>query len=252
MCSSDLLALARESLTIAWALQALMFVWLGRRLSSPFLRQLGYVVFAITVFRLGAFEFPRFDTAAAAHGTMAAYWPAMVDRLWTFGLTIGAIAAAFFLERRAARDPSGACLPDTPDLLPAGLTRAAFFWSAVVLLFGYLHVELFTMFGYLPLWRPAVLTLLWCAAGAAFLALYLESGSPVHFGALCVFLAGALLKSLLVDLAGWGARPGGYFGAEWSALQAFSRWTGFAVLLGLLAWVWRVGRGRGIDRKSVV
>ncbi len=239
------LALARESLTIAWALQALMFVWLGRRLSSHFLRQLGFVVFAITMVRLAAFEFPRFDTVAAPPGVMAAYWSSMVDRLWTFGIAIGSIAAAFLIERKAARDPAGACLPDTPDVAPAGLARNVFFWSTVVLLFGYLHVEFFTMFGYMPLWRPAVLTLLWCAAGAAFLALYLESGSPVHFGALCVFLGGALVKTLLVDLAGWGIGPGGYFEAGAGPMHALSRWIGFGAVLGLLAWVWRTGRARG-------
>lgn len=241
------LAMERESLTIAWAVQALMFVWLGQRLRSHFLRQLGYGVYAITLWRLLAFEFPRFDVTAAAHTAMSAYWNSLGDRLWTFGLSIASVAAAYVIERRAALSPPEEPEPDIPDILPADVAWRACFGIAVLVLFAYLHVELFTMFGYWLPWRPAALTLLWCAAGASFLMLYLATGSPVHLAVLGLFAAGAAAKTLLFDMAAWDLCPGLYFGKEWGPLPALARWLGLGAVLALLATAWR-----GTARRTTV
>lgn len=126
-------------------------------------------------------------------------------------------------------------MPDTPDIAPARLGSGVFFWSVVIGLFVYLHLELYTMFGYLLPWRPTALTLLWCAAGLAFLALHLESGTRLSLLALGVFLSGAVAKTLFIDLPGWGLCPGGYFAATWTPWLAVTRWLGFGALLTLLA-----------------
>ena len=239
------LAMEQESLTMAWALQAFMFVWLGRRLSSHFLRQLGYAVYLATLWRLLAFEFPRFETVGASHDALSAYLASLQERLWTFGVSIASITAAFFVERRAARGATDVPLPDTPDIAPAGAACHVFFWSTVVFLFAYLHLELYTLFGYMPPWRPTALTLLWCMAGAAFLAHYAASGSPASFAALTVFAAGAIIKTLVIDLPGWQVCPGGYFAEAWQPLRGLVRWLGFGALLALLAWTWQAGTRRG-------
>ncbi len=228
------LVMEQESLTIAWALQALMFVWLGHRLSSHFLRQLGYAVYLATLWRLLAFELPRIDMAAASHGAMAVYWKAMGTRLWTFGLSLGSIAVACVIERRHPARPVPEPLTDTSDIAPSRLTGGVFFWTVVVGLFVYLHVELYAMFGYILPWRPTALTLLWCGAGLVFLALYLESGAALSLVAVGVFLIGAVAKTLLIDLPGWGLCPGCYFTAEWTPLLALTRWLGYGAMLALM------------------
>jgi len=237
------LAMEQESLTMAWALQALMFVWLGHRLSSHFLRQLGYGVYLVTLFRLMAFEMPRIDAATAAHDTLSLYWKELASRLWTFGVSFASIVTAFVIERRAARLRPAEALPDTPDLAPAEIASRVFFWSTVVFLFVYLHLELYAMFGFWLPWRPTALTLLWCGAGVAFLALYLDSGSVASLVALGVFLAGAVAKTLFVDLPDWDFCPGCYFDAAWSPFLALTRWIGFGAVLALLAGAW-YGTGR--------
>ncbi len=239
------LTMEQESLTMAWALQALMFVWIGHRMSSHFLRQLGYGVYLITLWRLLAFEVPRIDAASAAHHAMADYWKALIGRVWTFGVSIASIAVAFLIERRQALARPEEPLPDTPDVAPAGLASRVFFWSAVVFLFLYLHLELFTMFGYLVPWRPAALTLLWCAAGLLCLALHRGSGSTVTLAMLGVFLAGAVAKTLCIDLPYWHLSARGFFAVEWSPFLALTRWVGFAAVLALLAGGWRV-----VDRRD--
>lgn len=231
------LALEKESLTFAWSLQAFMFLWLGRRLDSAFLRQVAYTVYALTFMRLALFEFPRFDFSSANPPDMAVYWKALATRLWTFGGAIGSIAAAFFLELRQSVRPTekpSAPLPDTPDIAPASITHWIFFWGAATIVFLYLHSELYTLFGYFLPWRPAMLTALWCAMAVGFLLLYRAAQTTPFFGGLIFFAAGAVAKTLFVDMPGWNLCEHGYFNMPYSPFFALMRWLDFVSVLALL------------------
>ncbi|MEI6564715.1 MAG: DUF2339 domain-containing protein [bacterium] len=231
------LTMEQESLTLAWALQAFMFLWLGRRLDSAFLRQVAYAVYALTFVRLAVFEFPRFDFSTTSQTTMAAYGKALVSRLWTFGGAIGSVAAAFFLELRQNIKPAGPAeepLPDTPDFAPASLTHRIFFWGAVAVIFLYLHSELYTLFGYFTPWRPAMLTTLWCAMALGFLLLYRSSQTAPFLMGLIFFAAGAVAKTLFWDLPGWNLCEHGYFNMTYTPFLALMRWLDFAAVLALL------------------
>jgi uncharacterized membrane protein len=230
------LAMEQETLTIAWSLQAFMFLWLGRRLDSAFLRQVAYAVYALTFLRLAAFEFPRFtDTAAPA--SLGVYWKALASRLWTFGIAIGSTGAAFFLELRQdlrpVRPPETP-RPDTRDIAPASFTHRVFFWVAVAALFLYLHSECYRLFGFFLPWRPAMLTMLWCVAAAAFLLLYTSAPSSSFFVGLMFFAGGAVVKTLVVDLPGWSLCGLGYYDLSYTPFLALMRWMDFVVVLALL------------------
>lgn len=231
------LVLEQESLTFAWALQAFMFLWLGRRLESAFLRQLAYLVYALTLLRLAVFEFPRFDFSSATPPDMTAYWKALATRLWTFGGVIGSIGAAFFLELRQTLRATGTAatpLPDTPDVAPASITHRIFFWGAVAVVFLYLHSELYMMFSFFLPWRPAMLTGLWCAMALGFLLLYRSAQTTPLFAGLIFFAAGAIAKTLFVDMPGWQLCDHGYFNMPYTPFLALMRWMDFASVLALL------------------
>ncbi len=231
------LVMEQESLTFAWALQALMFLWIGRRLDSAFLRQVAYVIYALTFIRLALFEFPRFDFSSAAPADMTLYWKAMATRLWAFGGAIGSIAAAFFLELHHSLRPSDkpiTPLPDTPDFAPACITHRIFFWSAVAVIFLYLHSELYMLFNYFTPWRPAMLTGLWCAMGLGFLLLYRSAQTTSFFVGLIFFTAGAIAKTLWVDMPGWQWCESGYFNMAYTPFLALTRWLDFVSVLALL------------------
>lgn len=230
------LALKQESLTLAWALQAFMFLWLGRRLDSAFLRQVAYGVYALTFLRLALFEFPHFNFSTTPPD-MAAYWKILATRLWTFGGAIGSVTAAFFLELRQTTklaDTSTESLPDTPDVAPAALTHRIFFWSAVAVVFLYLHSELYILFSFFIPWRPAMLTGLWCAMAAGFLLLYRATPSTPFFAGLIFFVAGAIAKTLFIDMPAWELCEHGYFNMPYSPFVALMRWLDFAAVLALL------------------
>ena len=230
------LIMEQESLTIAWALQAFMFLWLGRRLNSAFMRQAGYAMYALTFLRLACFEFPRFDFAVAAQTTMTAYGKELVTRLWTFGVAIGSVAAAFFLELRQSIRPGAPeekPLPDTPDFAPASFTHRLFFWGGVATVFLYLHSELYTLFGFFVPWRPAMLTTLWCGTALGFLLLYRSARTVPFFVGLVFFAAGAVAKTFFVDLPGWHLCEQGYFDMTYSPFLALMRWLDFGMVLAL-------------------
>lgn len=230
------LALEQESLTLAWALQAFMFLWLGRRLDSAFLRQTAYAVYAITFIRLTLFEFPRFDFATAP-ADMTAYWKILIPRLWTFGGAIASVVAAFFLELRQSVQhptPTAEALPDTPDIAPASLTHRIFFWGGIATVFLYLHSELYMLFGFFTPWRPAALTILWCLMAAGFLLLYRTAQTKPFFGGLIFFTAGAVAKTLFVDMPAWHLCEHGYFNMAYTPFFALMRWLDFSAVLALL------------------
>jgi uncharacterized membrane protein len=239
------LVMEKESLTIAWALQAFMFLWIGRCLDSNFLRHVAYAVYAITFWRLLAYEMPRFDLTMAPDQE-ALYWKAMAGRLWTFGLAIGSVFAAYFLERKhaASGKPTDTRASDTPDFAPSFAMRHVFFWGVLVCMFAYLHFELYAMFGFFAPWRPAALTLLWCAAALFFLILYLDAGGLVYLASLVFFAIGAIGKTLFWDATEWHFCERFYFDAPYTLLTASARWLDLAAVLALL-----IGAGLLLTRR---
>ena len=230
------LAMEKESLSIAWALQAYLFLRLGYGMSSPFLKHLGYALYAVTLVRLVGYELPRFDAIPApATAPMAIYWNAMSSRLWTFGVAILSVVGAFRLEKKAPA-PSVPNLSALNDgvVLPDALTRPVFFWATALGIFIYLQCEFHAMFGWFPAWRPAVLTALWGGMAVFFLARYLASASAINLGALVFFTAGAIGKTLFIDCPGWHVTDSGYFPVDYTLFVALARWLDFVLVLVLL------------------
>lgn len=233
------LAMERESLTIAWALQALMFLWIGRGLDSNFLRHVAYALYALTFWRILAHEMPRFDLNPAVREA-AAYWKALAGRLWTFGVSIGSVFVAYLLERktsaqRTLREPApNSDTSDTPDFMPSFVGFQMFFWGVIVCLFVYLNFELYAMFGFLTPWRPAALTTLWCATAFFFALLYMEAGGAMYLGSTVLFAAAAAGKTLFWDIPVWDLCERCYFNTPYLAATVLGRCLDFAVVLGLL------------------
>jgi hypothetical protein len=232
------LVLEQESLTIAWALQAYLFLRLGRSMDNRFLRHLGYALYGATAIRLALFEFPRFGTPGfVAPETMHAYWKAMTSRLWTFGSVIASLVAAFRLERRYLAPGSDEAAPDVPDIplgLPASITRHAFFWSVTAALFLYLHFELYAMFAYLPPWRLPVLTGLWCAMAVFFILFHRATGIVAALVAGLFFAAGAIAKTLFFDFGALNLCHHFYFNTPYLWPGAFARLLDFTFVVAIL------------------
>jgi hypothetical protein len=251
------LAMEKESLTIALALMALMFLWTGQRMQSGFVKLLSQVLYLVVLLRLVGFDMPR-NFARTATIDAAQYWGAMGSRLVTYGLSIGSIFAGYLLQRREATevvdgDDAGRVMPgnDVGVALPAA--RQAFYWLCVVLIFAFVYLELGTMLLLQPGFRPPGLTLLWCLLASYLLT---ESCKPradrqAVFVAMCVVVAVALVKLLVVDLAVWRICEHFYYNTTYTLVGFTSRSIDFGALLAVLWVVW-LQRRRADDPMSHV
>jgi uncharacterized membrane protein len=243
------LVMEKESLTICWSLLAFMFVWLGGRLNSHFLRHLGFTVYGIVFFRLLFLDMPRnFSVMPTAVTPLVVYGKALVGRLWTFGVAIISTAAAFLVERRQAATtgsevtgkPRGFVLQanDTPDFIPSSLAGPILFWVAVLVAFIFMQLECYAFLVYFVPLRPALSTILWCGLAAYCLIRYISSKNTVILAGLFVLAGAAIIKTFFFDFDSWQICDDYYFKAAYTPLVVFMRWLDFAAVLGLLFAAW--------------
>jgi len=243
------LAVEKESLTICLSLLALMFLWLGRRLESHFIRHLGCLLYGIVFFRILFLDVPRdFIFGATAQIPIEMYWKAMAHRLWTFGMAIGAVATGFMIENRQARSTANAVIArgnDVPTIIPSFVSGQLFLWGATLCGFVFLQFECNMLFGYFTPLKPAILTMLWCAMAAYFLWCYRHGGKGIMLAGLFVFVGVAVLKTLVWDMNTWHMCSRCYFNMAYTPLIVLTRWMDFMAVLALLFVSWFV-----LDRSS--
>ncbi|MDD4870227.1 MAG: DUF2339 domain-containing protein, partial [Kiritimatiellae bacterium] len=242
----------KETLTISLSLLALMFLWLGRKLNSNFLENLGHVVYCVVFFRLIYWDIPRnFALMPKVDEPISEYWKHMVGRLWIFGISIGSVIAGFFIQRK--RIEPGAELAvsvanNTPQIIGREVAGGAFYWFAILFVFLFAHLELNTMFMYFSEFRLPVLTVLWCAMGFYFFNRYLagDAQDKIALYAMCIFLMLAVLKIFVFDLTSWHFCDRLVYDMEYNFLYAGTRLLDFGVLIAMFLTVWQlVGVKRG-------
>lgn len=249
------LVFEKETLTISFSLLALMFVWLGQRMGSNLLQNMGYGVYAFVFFRLLVLDTPHnFLHLPGVSVPMAEYWKGMVDRLWTFGTSIGSVAAAFWLQRRqlAADERLVANTGgDIPTVVSHGIAGTVFYWFGILFAFLFIHLEFSEMFRYFVVWRLPVLTVLWCAMGGYFLWKYVtgKANSTVFLVTMCLFLGAAVLKIVVFDLVSWHFCEQFVYDMEYTFGYALARMLDFGAVLALLCVAWRLLLGREDERK---
>ncbi len=246
------LAAEKESLTISWSLLALMFLWMGGKLDNAFLRRAGHVLYALVFARLAFLDLPnRFDLEPSPRVPMAEYWRAMADRLWTFGISIGSIFAAFFLERKAQPKIAEPAEPGSAWQWNP-VVRQALYWFLALFIFAYVQLEAHSVLGYFRPLREPVLTLLWCAMAGYFLWQFLSTRRVAMLASLLLFTVAAVLKTLIFDFDSWRACERGYFLVAYTPLAVFMRALDFGGVLAFLGLAWALLRRRsqvpGVDR----
>ena len=106
------LLLSRQWITLSWAIQALVLLWIARQLGSHTLKYISFVLYGIVLFRFALSDLPgQFALPLAAGTTWAEYWPHLVERLVMFGVPVlslaGAAPAAGMGARRGAHRAAG-------------------------------------------------------------------------------------------------------------------------------------------------
>jgi uncharacterized membrane protein len=243
------LLLSREWITVSWAIQALVMLWLADKLNSQFLRQVAFLLYGIVLFRFGLLDLPaQYSSALPRAGDVALseYLLHLLERLVVFGVPIGSMAGAYFLLK--APQASGRLAVDQAnDVAQWVRTQWAVRYSIILVLgmgFLFLHLELSRTLNYLfaPCRLP-VLTLLWLGMCLFLLYEYRASPSRPILAFLAIFVAGAMVKLVFFDLQSWQLGEAFVYGGNYSYLDAVMRLVDFGAMAAffILAYWWLKG-----------
>ena len=230
------LVLSREWITVSWALQALVLLWVAQKLGSEFLRHVCYLLYAIVLFRFGLLDLPRnfLATSPAAEMTIAEYLNHLLQRLIMFGIPIASIGGACWLLNRRPGPGNRLIVPanDISSLIRETWAVRLAVGIAVGMLFLYLHLEFNRTLGffYQPLQLP-MLTLLWLALCGVFLFESTKSEHSAFPVLLLIFVAGLLLKLFVFDLPAWHLSNQFLYGGPYSFRDASFRFLDFGAVV---------------------
>ncbi len=246
------LVLSHEWITVSWAIQALVMLWLAGKLNSAFLRQVAFLLYGIVLIRFGLIDLPAQyarPLPPAAAIPLADYLVHLLERLVIFGVPIASIAAAYFLLKKPVA-PGRLSIEQANDIpqwvrMPWALRYSILL--AVGMAFLFLHLELNRSMGYLfAPGRLPVLTLLWLGMCLLLTYEYLASRSQPVLIVLAIFVAGVICKLVFFDLPFWGMNESFVYEGNYSFLDALMRLTDFGAMVAffVLAFSWLAGAAR--------
>jgi uncharacterized membrane protein len=243
------LLLSREWITVSWAIQALVMLWLADKLSSQFLRQVAFLLYGVVLFRFGFMDLPaQYSSALPRAGDVALgdYLLHLLERLVVFGVPIASMAGAYF-QLKAPQVSGRLAIDQANDVAQWVRTQWAVRYSIVIVLgmaFLFLHLELSRTLNYLfaPSRLP-VLTLLWVGMCLILLYEYCASPSRPTLALVGLFVAGALVKVAFFDLPSWQLSAAFIYGGNYSVLDAVMRFVDFGTMAAffILAYRWLKG-----------
>jgi uncharacterized membrane protein len=249
------IVLSHQWITVSWAIQALVTLWLSRKIGSEFLRQLSYLLYGIVIFRFGFLDLPHQygGTTTPADESLGRYLRQMVERLVQFGVPVGSIAGAYFLLKSPIAT-SKLAVDDNNDIAPLVQETKAVPVAVIVALgmaFFFLHLELNHTVGFLfPPARMSVLTLLWLGLGLVIFNEYRAKPSKSLLAVLMVLVAGVVFKLVTFDLNFWNCDSTATFGGDYSFLDGAMRLVDFGASIAFLAFLYLTLKG-GESRVNV-
>lgn len=241
------LAFSAAWLGSAWALLALLMLWLGYGLESRFLRSAAWGLFIVVLLRMSLWDFSTACRSGAPPDiSLAQYWPLLIGRLLQFGVPLLSLALAARMAqrpppRKTMAVPASCDVPARDLPLPLSLPLLAYALVAV-LFFIYGNFETYWTIGRLcsPFQLPA-LTLLWlllamCCAWIMLRDVAKNAALWPKILGLCVLAI--VLKIFFWDFLSWQPTWRFVYREPYSWLDGLMRLADFGPLLAFLAFVW--------------
>jgi hypothetical protein len=198
--------LSGKLITAAWALMALIFIWMSRKLKCNILRMIGYILYGLTIVRLVSYDF--YDNFLS-DGSFNNYWKYMLGRILTFGTTVASFACSSYIlkKEKIESNKEYANVLEQNNIIGTkdinGVIKILF-WMIFVSIFVYLQLEIYHICEHaitnleLPL-----IALVWIATFYYLIKKSCDFKKPVFlcvlFGLSCIFL----IKLASVDLLFW-------------------------------------------------
>ena len=238
------LLLSHEWITVSWAVQALVILWVAGKLNSEFLRHVSYCLYLIVLGRFMFLDLPsQFRTQSLADLPMMDYIWQLVERLVMFGVPIASLALGYRMLVKPGEAVSLAM--DKATDIGGWIENRAAAKAAVFVMFGmlflYMHLELNRTIGALfPPLRLPVLTLLWLSVCVLLVSEYTRSANQVVLGFLAVFVTGMLVKMFFFDLQSWSATRTFMYDGSYTFFDAGFRLLDFGAIIAFFAFATRL------------
>jgi uncharacterized membrane protein len=229
------LALSPQWITVGWAIQAFVMLWLADKLGSEFLRQVAYLLYAVVLVRFGFVDLPGQYLDAPTSQTTGQYLADLVQRLVIFGVPVASMVGAYRLLGRTAV-PAGRVVESVNDVAQWVRQRwavQAAMVLAAAMLFLFLHMEVNRSLGELfPAGKMPALSVLWLAACGFLLLEYRATPRPPVLALLLATTAGLLVKLAFFDLPSWDLDERFLYGDGYSFLDGMMRLLDFGLVVG--------------------
>lgn len=200
------LLLSSTWITVSWALQALVMLWIAGKLSSVFMRHISILLYLIVIGRFFLIDLRTQYSQSFDSLTTEAYFLTMAERVVALGIPILSMLGATRLLKSTA--PAGAGMIDSANDMADWIRNrwaarfAVFAIGAMTFLFLHLELNRTLLFLFPPVRLP-VLSLLWIGACGFLFLEYLATRSAAILTA-TVIIAGMLLgKLFLFDMPSW-------------------------------------------------
>ena len=240
-------------LTVSWSLQALIMLWLSRKLNNRFLQTTAYIVYIITFISL----ISTFKTLYESNivGTEVVIFKDLVLSIFSHLLQIGIPVVSFFLGKKMiVADIKSSSLAtessnDMPEklLLNQSLVTQILQTIFVVFIFLFSIVEVSRFFEnvYAPMLTPAVNSVV------IFLAIYLliqvkKLAQPMVLTLLNIVIGLLALKVLLFDsISGWSLSHHLVYGTGYYLQDGVMRLLNFGMLTAILVYLIKLPNAKG-------
>lgn len=235
------LALSGEWITAGWAILALVFLWMSRKLLSNFMGLAACVMYGITLLRIIAVDMHRHFFSISGTG----YLREMLSRFSTMGMLVLSMAGAYWMLKkdRVAKCEGYTIFPenDIGDFKHVHIAADVFFWIFFSALFVFLHFECYYFADafFSPMTMPMI-TLIWVGTLGFFLNQLMHTGRETFSALLCCCMIGLCCKLILVDLSFWEltTRFVFYDSLTYSFVSAVMRMINYAMAVGVFSMIY--------------
>ncbi len=241
------LAISSEWITVTWAVQAFVMLWIAGKLDSRFLRHVAYLLYAIVLGRFGFVDLHNQYFHLSREVLPGEYLLNLLERILVFGVPVASIAGACRLLRTPMSSVSMSVQSanDIGEWIHERWAVKAGIAVTLGMMFIYLHLELSSTLAYFyePLQMP-VLSLLWLAMCGILLAAYVARPSKLVLAVMMLFVTGLLMKLAYFDVAGWELSQTLLYGEGYSAVDATMRLLDFGAIIAFfcLGYYFLVGK----------
>jgi uncharacterized membrane protein len=233
------LLLSGKWITAAWAIQAFIFLWLSHKMGSRFLRQVAYIIYAITFGRL-----ILIDMQSNTFSNSGNYLAMLLPRMMTMGLLTLSTAAGFLLlkkERDAEIKDSATINAEnkTGTALVPGDSVNVFFWVFFIMVFALFHVEFIQLSrAIFPPLRLPLLSYVWLGALLFAAWKYFNRPTDGYRNFLVFILFGLLAKFFITEANFWNFKAELFiYGGNWEIIPVFIRAIDALPIIALLAFI---------------